>query len=385
VDDFFEDDTQVAVEEKPKRRGRTGRKNIETTVEPLIPDVLEDGDDAAAIDSATEALGFDAEFPVEATLGKRNTALLNRIESLRHPLTELRDVPLVDITLDERLQPRIEMNVEVIKEYAESMQIGDTFPPVHLFEDGETLYLADGWHRFQAAQLIGREFLTAEVSRGSFRDAVWFSASVNTTHGLRRSNEDKRRAVTRLLVDTEWGRLTDRAIATNLRVSDRLVATVRAELVASGAIPDLTTRITADGYPINVAPIAEATSAAAKNRGKKDVDEFDNPDDDTLVSADTGEPLGAGVSDAVRSAVDADPALQNRITEDESHFVRAFDAIASLIPVLYVDPRNAVSVAQSFRRAQLVLMEERVGEIKEWVLTFESAVETAKNLRGTPL
>jgi hypothetical protein len=39
------------------------------------------------------------------------------------------------------------------------------------------------------------------------------SVSANAPHGLRRTNADKRRAVVRLLEDTEWSQWADREIA----------------------------------------------------------------------------------------------------------------------------------------------------------------------------
>jgi hypothetical protein len=404
MDDFFVEDS-VAVEDIPQEdteatdlgltlagtprqrkegAGRKGRKKMEKLVPtPLVqpePEEDDEDDEPDVLDLASAALGFDAAFPEDAkepkTQSGRNRDMLNKLDGLRHPTSEVVDLAMVDIVLDERLQPRINMNIDVMKQYSEEMLLGDVFPPVIVYQDIDTLYLADGWHRYQAVKLIGREFITAEVRPGTFRDAVFFAATVNASHGLRRSNEDKRRAVTRLLVDHEWGKMTNMAIARHLRVSDRFVGIIRSELIASGDVQDLTTRYTMDGYPVNTAPIADA-----RRREKEERDEFANPDDPTIISTSTGEPLGAGVSREVKDASTGTP-YSDTMTEDESHYVRAFDAVASLIPVLYVDPRNAVGTAQLYRREKLILVEERIAELKEWVLTFESAVETAKNLRG---
>jgi hypothetical protein len=43
----------------------------------------------------------------------------------------------------------------------------------------------------------------AEVRTGSRRDAVRYSVGANSVHGLRRTNEDKRREVQTLLADAE--------------------------------------------------------------------------------------------------------------------------------------------------------------------------------------
>ena len=58
----------------------------------------------------------------------------------------------------------------------------------------------------------------------------------NATHGLRRTNKDKRKAVTKLLSDEEWATWSDLEISRRCRVSDDLVKTVRSEL-AAGHLP----------------------------------------------------------------------------------------------------------------------------------------------------
>ncbi len=54
-----------------------------------------------------------------------------------------------------------------------------------------------------------------------------FSLGVNSTHGLRRSNTDKRKAVMTLLQDSEWSQWSDRVIAKQCQVSPTFVAKVR--------------------------------------------------------------------------------------------------------------------------------------------------------------
>ena len=72
--------------------------------------------------------------------------------------------------------------------------------------------------------------LEAEIRRGTQRDAVLYSVGANSDHGLRRTNEDKRRAVLRLLEDEEWGQWSDRAIAEKCAVGHDMVATLRGQL-----------------------------------------------------------------------------------------------------------------------------------------------------------
>jgi hypothetical protein len=54
-----------------------------------------------------------------------------------------------------------------------------------------------------------------------------FSVGANASHGLRRTNGDKRRAVLVLLKDSEWAQRSDRWIAEKCGVSNTFVAGLR--------------------------------------------------------------------------------------------------------------------------------------------------------------
>ena len=104
---------------------------------------------------------------------------------------------LEEIVIDGGTQPRAELNLAVVAEYAEEMQNGATFRPIHVVWDGQTYRLADGFHRYHAAKQIGLQVTNDLVTRGTVRDAILVALSANHQHGLRRTNEDKRRAVSR--------------------------------------------------------------------------------------------------------------------------------------------------------------------------------------------
>lgn len=142
-------------------------------------------------------------------------------------------VAIADMRLDGDTQPREHLNEETIDEYAEAMEAGDEFPPVDLFFDGSNYWLADGFHRIGAAERIGARDHRAIIHQGTRRDAVLFSVGVNAQHGLRRSPEDKRRAVMTLLQDEEWGGWSNREIARRANVSEALVRKVREERMLS--------------------------------------------------------------------------------------------------------------------------------------------------------
>lgn len=128
------------------------------------------------------------------------------------------------------------MSLETVNSYAEDMLAGDTFPPIIVYRDGEAYYLADGYHRVEAARKIDRHEIEAEIRDGTAREAILTGIGANATHGLRRTNADKRRAIERLLADPEWARWSDRQIAKTAKVSHPLVAKIRADLSETGKI-----------------------------------------------------------------------------------------------------------------------------------------------------
>jgi len=98
-------------------------------------------------------------------------------------------------TLDLSLQVRAETNSEVAAEYAEDMREGAKFPPITVFSDGTNKYLADGFHRVAAAKVLGLTELPANIIGGDRGAALTYALKANATHGLRRTNADKRRGL----------------------------------------------------------------------------------------------------------------------------------------------------------------------------------------------
>jgi len=155
--------------------------------------------------------------------------------------------PLAKITRDHDTQSRVRLDSDVVAEYAAAMAEGVQFPPVVVFNEGETFWLADGFHRVAAAEQAGKDVIAAEVRQGSKRDAILYSVGVNAQHGLRRSNGDKRRAVEVLLKDDEWRKWADREIARRAGVDHKTVGALRSELAARGEIPQIEFRAVTRG------------------------------------------------------------------------------------------------------------------------------------------
>ena len=142
--------------------------------------------------------------------------------------TKVVDYVISKLVLDPTVQLREGLNRQAILDYAEAMAAGDEFPAIVVFSRyGDKAYVADGFHRVRAAQKAGLKKIKAEVRDGSRRDAILYAARCNNRHGVRRSNDDKRKAVITLLKDAEWRKWADAEIARACGVSGGMVAKYR--------------------------------------------------------------------------------------------------------------------------------------------------------------
>jgi hypothetical protein len=141
-------------------------------------------------------------------------------------------VPLARIPTDEGAQTRVRVRAAVVRDYATAMKQQRAegnlrFPPVIIFTDGQNYWLGDGFHRVLAAARAGLVEIAADARQGTQRDAVLFGISANSTHGLPRTNADKRKAVSLLLGDAEWSQWSDRKIAGHCQVGHAFVSRLR--------------------------------------------------------------------------------------------------------------------------------------------------------------
>lgn len=169
------------------------------------------------------------------------------------------------IRIDGGTQMRAELNPATVAEYTEAWLTGARFPDIVVYYDGLTYWLGDGFHRLEShKRAFGRDpsqpTIGAEVRSGTRRDAILHAAGANASHGLRRTNADKRRAVETLLRDEEWSLWSDREIAKACGVDHKTVGNLRRDL--SGEIPQMPTerRVERNGatYTQNTAGIASA-------------------------------------------------------------------------------------------------------------------------------
>lgn len=135
------------------------------------------------------------------------------------------------IRTDGGTQSRLEVNTDVVAEYAEAYKAGAKFPPVTVFYDGKSWWLADGFHRYWAAQSAGLTEIYENITPGTKQDAFVFSLGANNKHGLKRTHADKRHAVELALGNDEISVQSDVAIAKICAVSSNFVGDVRRSII----------------------------------------------------------------------------------------------------------------------------------------------------------
>jgi len=179
----------------------------------------------------------------------------------------MKSMKLDSLSLDGDTQPRMEVNSYVVDEYAEAMKAGAVFPPLEVFTDGAKYWIVDGIHRWHAARKAGLDKIKCNIHQGTLEEARWFSYGVNQAHGLRRTNDDKRKAVMAALRHPKGAKLSNVQIAEHCGVSEYLVRDCRKELESIfDIIEDKTRTVTRGGktYEQNTANIGKASATPAE-------------------------------------------------------------------------------------------------------------------------
>lgn len=231
-------------------------------------------------------------------------------------------------------QARATMCQATIEAYQENL---DALPPVVAFQDADgVLWLADGFHRVEAHRRAGRDMLVGVIHQGTQRDAMLYACGANAHHGLPRSHDDKRRAVTILLEDPEWSSWADAAIARACHVDPKFVRTMRDRL---GIHATERTYQRAGVTQTMAVGSRESAEDAGQPRtsyvGAGASDTFQAPEPDNtvrtpMVPEHKGKTLSAGDQDAMRALAGTWPRekLAERFRVDAAEVDRILDAPA---------------------------------------------------------
>lgn len=98
----------------------------------------------------------------------------------------------------QELQTRVTLDEETINDYAEVYREDEfKMPPIDVIDvlATNTLLVTDGFHRIEAARRAGRTRIRCLLARGTPTDALKAALKANSSHGLRRTNADKRKAL----------------------------------------------------------------------------------------------------------------------------------------------------------------------------------------------
>lgn len=155
-------------------------------------------------------------------------------------------IPLSSIAFDAGTQIRAAIDPVVVSEYADAMTDGAVFPPLVLFHDGNQHYLADGFHRFMAAQRLHFKDFDADVRAGTKQDALWFALGANKTNGKRLTVGDVKHAITMALAI--WPERSMREISEQLGCSRKYVHDIK-EATTSHLPPSRVTGRDGKSYP----------------------------------------------------------------------------------------------------------------------------------------
>ena len=153
----------------------------------------------------------------------------------------MKKLNILNIRTDGGTQPRVKLDQDLVKEYAEVMREGVVFPPVEVFHDGSEYWLVDGFHRYFALRANAVTTIEAEVITGTLREAQFYAWKANNKHGNRLKAEDIRAILRIMLTDEEYSKWSNVKIAKELDVSSMTVGRVRVAMQEEAKKPAQTT------------------------------------------------------------------------------------------------------------------------------------------------
>lgn len=145
-------------------------------------------------------------------------------------------------------QSRAEIDWAYVGELIEALESQTLLPAIDVYFDGQEYWLADGFHRYEAHKKLNYPNIFANVHQGTRWNAVLHSVGSNATHGKRRTNADKNRAVKLMLTAPEAAKMSNREIAKACKVSHQFVNDLQTDLKIE--------RQFGKSYPRDVATVA---------------------------------------------------------------------------------------------------------------------------------
>jgi hypothetical protein len=191
----------------------------------------------------------------------------------------MKKINILNIRIDGGTQPRQEINYDVVKDYAELMRDGVTFPPVTVYFDGAEYWLADGFHRYHATKANATATIEAEVVTGSVDDAEEYSFTANGGRGNDLTKEDKKAIIRRMLLKERYAGWSQERIAKHVHVSAMFVSRVKASMEIKDE--PKTKKFIKDGVEkeMNVSNIGKKAKDQPTKPTKPEVEPYDENED----------------------------------------------------------------------------------------------------------
>lgn len=241
------------------------------------------------------------------------------------------------LKIDAGTQPRAEIDLDLVADYAERMLEGDEFPPVDVVCDGATFWLAHGFHRYHAACRNHTTTIMAHVTNGTLPDAIWISLGANRLNGKRLSRADKEKAIRMAL--EKFPEKSSRAIAQHVGVSDHTVEKFRREMESTAQLrrSDMRTGIDGTARPATrnngkdpeqrVSPKVDGEDAAAESLPQNSP--VQSEDDETSAAEPghdcVGNPITGDVANAFARRGEITQ-LMREVSDVKKRVLKAIDA-----------------------------------------------------------
>lgn len=163
---------------------------------------------------------------------------MNHTATVRRPgdANAVEMVPLDRLRLDGGTQMRAETDRAYQDELAalfdeDNPTYPPILPPLTAFYDGKDYWLADGFTRQGAARELGTRYVPVVVKKGTQEDAVVFACGANESHGMRRTQADREKAVRTLLSIPKYRNVGVSKIKELCRVGHELAKRIREEML----------------------------------------------------------------------------------------------------------------------------------------------------------
>jgi len=142
----------------------------------------------------------------------------------------MKTLPLDQIITTPAELSRVGPDKDTLMRYVDLTETGGQLPPVTVFQDGNTFWLADGRHRLEARKRVGYLDIEAEIKVGSERDAQLYAFSANLSHGLASNISDRKKVARLLLEDKVWKDFPNRKIGEICGLSHTTIGAIRKSL-----------------------------------------------------------------------------------------------------------------------------------------------------------